>query len=357
MLRLASLIDRYIQNGDFAGAGVIVAHHGQIVYAHYAGKAAPGLPADSNTLWPVASISKLYTAAAIMRLVELGEITLNTLVSRVIPQFTGDGREKVRLRHLLTHTSGLIYESPEMEQCLINQTPLIALIEEAVGAPLLFQPGESISYADYNYLLAGQMAAVATGVPFHELVQQLILEPMVLHNTFFPPPASEQPRIARVSAVMAEGTDGAMYNSPYALGLAHPAFGVVATAADLLRFLLHFAPDGPRVHAEITVQAMIRSQTGMARGQHVSLTGIPANQIIPWGYGFALQTEHIPALFSELASFRSFGHGGASGCQVLVDPEPNLVVCILTNTHLRSGREAWSARLQSIMNCALVNGP
>ena len=252
---------------------------------HYAGNAAPGLPASREVLWPVASISKLYSVAMVMRLVEQGLLTLNTQVCQVLPTFTGEGREDIRLRHLLTHTSGLIYDSPEMEARLIAQTPMAELIAEALTAPLLFKPGASISYADYNTLLAGHMAETVTGKPFAELVQELVLAPMGLRDTFMPPPAHELKRIANVRAVLAEDTDGAMYNSPYALGLGHPAFGTVTTARDLLRFAQHFAQGGPRIHAEATVRTMTTDQAGGVRGNHIMLAGTSPEARIPWGLG------------------------------------------------------------------------
>lgn len=352
--QLTDLIQSYLQQGQFSGAALVIARRGRLAFAHYAGTAAPNLPAGPAVLWPLASISKVYSAAAIMRLVELGVLTLNMAVSSVLPQFTGEGREDVRLRHLLTHTAGLIYESPEMEARLVAQTPLPTLLEEAYRAPLLFAPGSSIRYSDYHYLLAGEMAAVATGTPFAQLVQTLVLQPMGLPDTFFPPPPSEHSRIAKVRAVLAADTDGAMYNSAYALGLAHPAFGVVASATDLLRFALHFAPNGPRIHSTATVRAMTTIQTGLVKGQHVLLSGGTQETVIPWGIGFALQTEQVPMVFSELVSFRSFGHGGASGCQLVVDPEADLAVAVLSNTHARDGRERWYRCLQSIVNCAVV---
>ncbi len=345
-----SLIDQYIAEDSFAGAALIAAQHGEIIHEHYAGEARPGLPSSSDVLWPLASISKLYTAAMVMRLVEQGTLTLNRSVCDVLPEFIGEGRAEVRLRHLLTHTSGLIYESPEMEQRLIAQTPMEELINEAYRAPLLFKPGSSISYADYNYLLAGHMAEVASGVPFISLVDQLLIEPMKLLNTSMSPPAAEHEHIAYVSNVMAEGTVGAMYNSAYALGLGHPAFGTVASARDLLRFGLHFAAGGPRIHSSATLRAMTSNQTGGVIGSHVAMGGISPDARPAWGLGFMLQTAAVPSLFCDLASPQSYGHGGASGCQLVIDPMADVVIAVLSNTHLRAGRERWSARMQSILN-------
>lgn len=349
---LHNLANCHISEGGFAGAAVVASRGGEILLEHYAGMAGPGLASSASVLWPIASISKMYAVSAIMCLVEQGRLTLNTRVVDVIPEFEGQEREHVRLRHLLTHTSGLIYESPEMEARLEAQTPLEEIIREAFSAPLLFTPGSAVRYADYNTLIAGEVASRLTQTPLEQLVQELVLEPMGLKDTFFPTPATQDARVATVKGVMAEGTRGAMYNSRYARGLAHPAFAVTATAPDLHRFALHFAPGGPRVLAETTLKAMCRNQTGVVAGVHPSMRGYDHTAPMPWGLGWALQTEYTPALFCELSSFSTFGHGGASGCQVMVDPENQVIVAVVSNAHLRLGREPWYRRLQSLINLA-----
>jgi CubicO group peptidase (beta-lactamase class C family) len=348
------LIGRSIAAEGFQGAALIVERRGRTVLEHYAGEAAPGVAAGPQTLWPLASISKVYTAAMVMRLVEQGELTLNTLVSRVLPRFTGEGREEVRLRHLLTHTAGMIDESPEMEQLLAARTPIDAMVAEALESALLFAPGTAVRYADYHYLLAGRMAEVVTGRSFHELVESLVLEPAGLSETTLRPADDLLGRIAYVRGPLAEGTDGAMYNSAYALRLGHPAFGVTSSVADLVRFARHFAPGGPRIHTEAAVRAMTTDQTGGVPGTSPAMSGYGADSPIPWGIGWMLQSERSPALLSELVSFGSFGHGGASGCWVMVDPAEELIVAILSNTHVRTGPEPWRMRLQSIINSAIA---
>lgn len=349
---LRHLIAHHIASGGFEGAAVVASREGEVVLEHYAGSAGPGLPAGPEVLWPLASISKMYAVSAIMALVEEGRLTLNQLVCEVIPEFTGGGREEVRLRHLLTHTSGLIYESPEMEARLAAQTPLEGLIREAFTAPLLFRPGSRVVYADYNTLIAGEVASRLTGRPLEDLVGTLVLEPMGLKDTFFPTPAKQDHRTATVRGPLAEGTEGAMYNSRYARGLAHPAFAVSATARDLHRFGLHFAPGGPRVLSERTVSAMRRSQTGLVPGEHPDARGFFESAPMPWGLGWALQTEWTPALICDLSSQSTFGHGGASGCYLMVDPENAVTVALVSNAHLRLGLEAWMNRQKTLLNLA-----
>lgn len=348
--RVTNVIERHIRSGGFSGAAVVAMNAGEVVFEHYAGEAAPGLGSGARALWPTASISKVYTATMIMRLVEDGILTLSTPLCEVLPKFRGGGREEMRLRHLLTHTAGFIYESPQMEERLKAHTPLSQLIDEACNTPLLFTPGTAFRYADYNYLLAGHVAEVVTGTPYPELVHSLVLEPAGLTETFLPPNHEDEQRLAQVRGVLAEGTDGAMYNSPYARELAHPAFGVFAGVRDLARFGSLFAPSRPPFLSSACVRAMTSDQTGGVPGTHPSMKGYAADVHIPWAIGFALQTERTPSLYSDLASFRTFGHGGASGCELVIDPTVDLVVAVVSNTHLLTGRERWYMRMQSIIN-------
>lgn len=348
------ILERDVAAGDIAGAALVVWKDGNIAAEQYIGAAAAQLPAGPGVLWPVASISKVYTAATIMRLVENGVLTLNTPVRLVLPGFSGDGGDRVRIRHLLTHTAGFAYESPEMDARMMAHMPLPDLIAEALRSRLLFAPGTELRYADYNYLVAGYVAEVATGVPFVELVRTLVLEPARLQQTFLPPPIAEHRRIAAVRGAPAEGTAGDMYNSEYGRGLAHPAFGVYASAMDLARFGSMFMPRGPRFLSEASVRAMTTDQTGGVPGTHPSMAGYPTGLQVPWAIGFALQTARVPGLYSDLSSFRTFGHGGASGCELVCDPECGVVVALTTNTHLRAGRDQWTRRMQSVLNCVFA---
>jgi CubicO group peptidase (beta-lactamase class C family) len=351
---LAKIVDRNLALGAFDGAALRVLRGDQPVFERFAGRAAPGLPAGPAVLWPLASITKLFTAAAVMRLVELGEVTVNTPVWQILPDFSGGGREDVRVRHLLTHTTGLPYESPEMGARLAAHATVDELIDEGYEAPLLFAPGTGFQYSDYAYGLAGRVAATIAGMSYPEVVRTLVLEPMGLADTFMLPAEGGVDRIATVRGVFNDGSDGAMYNSAYGRSLAHPAFSAVSTLGDMVRFLRHFAPGGPRVLSEATVRAMTSLQTANAPGEHPLLDGFPRNAAIPWGFGFCLQTEAAPAVFSELASFATFGHPGASGCQILVDPVADLLVVLLTNTHILTGRDTWLRRQQEIVNACFT---
>lgn len=350
-------VNGHIERGEIAGAAVAVAHRGEIVLDWATGNAREGVAATTSTLWPLASISKVYTAAMIMVLVEQGKLSLSLPVSSVLEGFTGDGRDDITLRHLLTHTSGLIYESPNMEQLLIDQTPYEEMVDEAYTHPLLFPPGTYLSYADYNFAIAARVASVVTGRSFPDLVRELVLEPGGLSDTFMPPPESEYERLAKVDNPLAAGTDGAMYNSHYALQLTHPAFGTVSTAADLARFGLLFAPGGTtRILSEAGVVAMRSDQTGgnvtpqpPASGTAPPFSGTAAQ---PWGVGFMIKGRS--PMGGDLLSPESFGHGGASGCTLWIDPVEDAVIAYVSNSHARNGRMAFTQRQVRTVNTAMA---
>ena len=341
-------MQRFVDDGEFAGAALAVAIGGAQVAEWTVGFAAPDQPASADTLWPLASISKTYTATAIMALIERGELTLSLPVRMVLPGFAAAGREAMCLGHLLTHTSGLIYESPRMEDLLRAQTPLVAMVDEAITHPLLFPPGTRYSYSDYGYAIAGRMAEAVTGRPFPDVMHSLVLKPAELQETFFPPPLSVSQRLAQVADVLAFGTEGAMYNSPYALALAHPAFGVVASVRDLLRFGLLFAPGGAqRILSEATIQVMTTERTGgmiLDSGRQI----YPFRPE-PYGLGFCVG-GHIDECGDDLLSAASFGHDGASGCVLLIDPVVDLTIACVSNRHVRIDPDRWRFRLASLIN-------
>jgi CubicO group peptidase (beta-lactamase class C family) len=345
-------IERFIADGEINAAALAVGMGGVPVADWYGGQANAGLPSGPEVLWPLASASKLYTAAAAMALVERGVLLLSTPVHTVLPEFTGDGREQITLRHLLTHTAGLIYESPKMEERLLAQTPIDALIDEAYTYPLLFPPGTKHSYSDYGYAITGRMAATAVGMTYPEMIRTLVLEPAGLAETFMPPRSADH-RLAHIVGTLAYGTDGAMYNSPYALSLAHPAFGTVATAADLLRFGLLFAPGGTR---RILSGATIRAMTSDQTGGNVQSEGFDpgSGRPRPWGLGFMVRGPHDHGFLPDLCAPGTFGHGGASGCTLLVDPVADIVIAFVSSHHARTGRERWTYRIQSTVNATLA---
>lgn len=342
-------VEGLVASDRAAAAGLAIAIDGQPVFQYLTGEARPGVPATPATLWPVASISKLYTASAVMSLVEDGALALRTRVCDVFPDFQGDGRDKITLRQLLTHTSGVPYEPADLSELSAAGASLEELVAHAWTDPLLFEPGTGQTYSDTGLALAGLMAAKVTGLSFPDLIRTRVLEPAGLSETFMPPPLELLDTVATVRGSLGEGTPWAHYNTPYGLGTAHPSWGTVASLPDLLRFILHFDPSSPRrLHSEAALAAMTRDQTGgLLLGETAPL---PDRVIPPWGAGFMLRGRFDTP---GIASPESYGHMGATGCVAWVDPRWRVSLAFVSNSHIRRGYDEVLSRLESAINVAL----
>ncbi len=318
-------IDRMVEQGGVGGAGIAIAVRGKPVFDYLAGEAAPGTPATGETLWPLASITKVFTAAAVMSLVAEGRLGLWSKPSLVFPAFQGDGREEITLRHLLTHTSGLPMGPPNDTELSAAQANVEALVAHAYTDPLLFPPGTGQAYSDTGYGWAGLLAANVAGVSYPELIRTRVLEPAGLNETFLVLPEEQLPRVAQIAG--APGTEASMahYSSPYGTQLGHPAYSALATVSDLLRFLLQFGPHAEqRFLSTAGNRTMSTDQTGSYHGE---AEGYP---IARWGAGFQLQSGWGSTGFG---SRESFGHFGGTGCAGWIDPVEAVSVAFVSNQH------------------------
>lgn len=154
------------------------------------------------TLFESASISKQFTAAAVLKLVEQGRLALTDTLKSFFPELP---YEKVTIHHLLTHTSG-IPEYFDFEVAFFSDTSVLltnqALIELLAQKqpPTDFKPGDKFSYCNTNYVLLASIVALISGKSFEQFVTEQILVPANLQNTFFRTELS-----AKDSSVIAKG--------------------------------------------------------------------------------------------------------------------------------------------------------
>jgi len=228
-----------------------------------------------------------------------------------------------------------------------------ATVEERVAHayrdPLLFAPGTGQSYSDTGYGLAGLMAARVAGVSFPELIRTRVLEPAGLTDTHLVLPTEELPRVAHIAGAPGErGLE--FYSSPYGTQLGHPAYGVVATLSDLLRFLLQFDPHADdRFLSKSAVRTMSTDQTGSYYSEGA---GYPISK---WGAGFELQTGWGD---TGLASKASYGHLGGTGCVGWIDPADAVSVAFVSNQNWSASPEGRKWKEAAVnMAIAAVTAP
>lgn len=198
---LDAIIERAIAVDEIPGAVLLVSHRGRVIHRKAYGSRAllpKREPMTLNTIFDVASLTKgVATTSSVMKLVEQGKLRLNDPLSRYIPEFTGNGKEQVTLRQLLTHTSGLRPIPRLLEKWSGTDAVLKSIYDDILVAP----PGARFLYSDGNFILLGELVRRASGVPLDEFFAREIAAPLGLRHTRFLPPAGWSPRIAPTEEV------------------------------------------------------------------------------------------------------------------------------------------------------------
>jgi len=313
-----------------ARKGVVVTHQADGVY----GLNENDRELSVNALFPLCSITKLFTATAILMLVEDGKIGLNRPVIDYIPEFKGEGKSAVAVHHLLTHTSGLhpddLYAHSKalrglQERPINQQADIHEKLHLGYETKLRDKPGTVMSYCGYGYELLGEMIRRLSGQSYSSFVTERIFRPLGMHDTYIGVPQQERYRIVRrpKDAPCADWLENeACWDSHSAGG------GAYGTAFDLAVFAQMFLNGGSykgiRLLSPVTVHEMTRNQIPGVSSQY-------RDEVFPeayWGYGWAVNGTKRDG--GDLFSGRAFSHWGAGGPFVCADPQYDLVTVHLS---------------------------
>ena len=343
------LIDE-TKSGRVTAASVLVARRGVIVLRGGWGTLAPdaaSAKAGPETVYILASISKPITVLMLMLLVERGQVSLNDPVQKYLPEFQGPDREKVRVRDLLSHTSGLPDMLPENVKLREANAPLADFVKGAMTTPLLFEPRTSFSYSSMGTLLAAEIVERATKMPLAQLEQHELFEPLKMKHSSLGLGTRALADTARVQGDSFAETEKDLErygaNSSYLRKLGHPWGGMHSTVDDLgivlQMFLNGGVYDGKRILGRATVEAMTTDRN--KRLDH------------PWGLGWGLQTSTAWNAFGDLSSERTFGHSGASGTVAWADPQRELLCVVLTTRPWHQDRGSLRRRIANVVQAAI----
>ena len=175
----AGVMADWIKDGRVEGASILVTQ-GSRQFARNFGTAKGAEP-----VFLLASLSKPMTAAAVMTLVDAGQLSLDDTVVKFFPTFTGEGRETITIRNLLTHTAGLPDMLPNDEMLRQKHAPLSEYRDGALKAPLKFPPGTKYSYASMGILLSAEIAQKITGKPIADIVEEHVFRPLGMKHAGF----------------------------------------------------------------------------------------------------------------------------------------------------------------------------
>ena len=335
--RAFELLRGWVEDGTLPGATALVARRGLVIGRRWFGDAVrepERRPIGPDTLFAVASVTKPFTATAIMQLVERGRFSIDQPVAELLPEFAGPGKDGITLRHFLTHTSGLPEYADDDDEIRRQHLGLDAFVRSYCRGRLLFPTGSQWSYSNYGFGLAGEIVARYGGRGYHAFVAEEILARLEMRDSYLQPPAEVWDRIAWVWLPGEPHTDHERYNSAYFRRLGIPWGGLYSTPEDLAVFAQTFlqggAYQGHRIVSPATAREMSRDQLSESIRD---TSGVARWRAASWGLGWDVKGRKAPHNSGALTSSATFGHTGSSGSMVWADPSFDLV-CVMIGTRL-----------------------
>jgi CubicO group peptidase (beta-lactamase class C family) len=347
--RLTATLQHYLKptaaNPDhpgYAGAVALVNVNGRTT-AHTAvgealryGAGPVLLPADQrvamrpDSIFDLASITKVYVAILALQQVDQGRIDLDSPVVQYLPEFTGAGKSAVTVSMLLSHTSGLPVGAK-----VTGYSSIAERWAATLATPLVDTPGRAFRYSSVGLMVLGKIIEKVTGKSLDRVLKDNLTGPLGLRYTGFNPNTwlSSTDRATRLVATDARSSRGLLRgvvhdDVAYLLGGIAGHAGIFSTAEEVAvigQLLLGGGSyNGTRILAEDTVRRMLTNVNA----------GLPAvdaerpNRPSDHGLGVVLNQ---PWFMGKLCSPQTFGHTGFTGTSLLVDPTRQLVLVLLTN--------------------------
>ena len=348
--RIHGYFEKMVADGRRAGAIVLIARDGKIAdlkafgYRDLEAKA----PMRTDTICRIYSMSKIITTVAVLQLMEEGRFQLNDPVDQYVPELKGlkvfkggteeapilsDPVRPLTIKHLLTHTSGMVYGS--MGESTVHRlsnkvnvfgaTSLKELVERAAKVPLIADPGEQFNYG-ISIDVLGYLVEKVSGMPFDQYVAKNITGPLGMIDTSFEVPEAKRDRLAKIYGPNAAGK---LEPRPYEKynGVPSGGGGLYSTTGDYVRFAQMLANggqlNGTRILGRKTVELMM-----------VNHLNNLARQTLPWsesdGFGLGGSVRIDLAKGHRLGSVGTFGWSGAATTYVSIDPKERTVVLAFT---------------------------
>ena len=298
---------------DGPGAAVLIARGDQVLLRTARGRAQIelGEPLSADHVFRIASITKIFAAATVLKLVEAGKISLDDSLSKYLPDFPH--ASAITIRQLLNHTAGIsdVAKKPDPGFGLSDHDTA-AIIARIGQSPLDFTPGTRWAYSNSGFVLLGAVIEKVTGEPWYETLRKLLLEPLGLKHTGYGDHSALIP--GRASGYTTDNP-GHMVTNVRSFGATEPrgAGDLVSTVDDLRRWIRALA--GGRVIDRALFQQMITPAP--------SLPGTPTG----WRYGLGMILSHVRGA-------ATIGHtgqtGGFASCVTYI-PAAGITVVVLAN--------------------------
>ena len=346
--RVTDLQDQLCADGLLPACALFVARGGQTFGQHFSGRQSPAAdspPLRDDAIFLIASITKPVVVMAILKLVEEAHFTLNDRVADLVPEFGRNGKYAITIRHLLTHTSGLPDMLPNNRELRASHQPLEAFIEETCGIATDFPAGRSVQYQSMGIAMLADIIRRVTGRTCSQYLQDAFFGPLDMHdtalgapNTWFEGSNPKADRIAQIRVPEEQQDTDWGWNSRYWLQFGAPWGGLLTTPSDLAKFAQAMLEGGAFGSVRILSTSSIAAAT---QNQLQAFADIPEpeRRTRPWGFGWRLSWPTHSSSFGDLVGPRTYGHWGATGTMLWIDPDQQLFTILFsTEPHKTSGR-------------------
>ena len=383
LARINEMMQRHIAAGEISGGVTLVARKGRVAHfeAHGTTDLETRRPMQKDSVFRIASMTKVVTGVAVMMMVEEGRIRITDPVSKFIPEFRNltvaveqdqprqgppqtNGEEpaapnfyrvpaarEVTVRDLLTHTSGLasgpMSNSSVREFVRKPEDTLADYIPRLGRTALEFQPGSRWAYsAQAGFDALGRIVEIVSGAPFDRFLRERLFDPLGMADvSFYATPALE-PRLVTAyqqtpNGIRKNANPNSMSSRVYFMG----SGGLVTTAEEYLKFaqmLLNGGQlNGARILSPRTVQQMASVHASDA---------LPGRSVGE-GYGLSVRVLNRAVLNGSRLSDGAYGWSGAYGTHFWIDPKEEIVAILMIQTPVREMRpEFENAVMQAIID-------
>ena len=300
-------------------------------------------PMTEDTIFDIASITKVIaTASATMLCVERGLIQLDDLVSKHLPEFIGDGREKITIKQLLLHSSGLQVNLNSAKEPFCS-TPSEAYSQACLEKPL-FEPGSAFSYSSVGSMVLSMVIEKVSKRAFDAFCTNEIFKPLKMHDTQFRPSGETLKRIAPTSAPRRGLVDDTVARKMGGISGHASLFTTTNDLARFARMMLNGGElDSVRVLKPETIQLMTRVQSPEGL-RSPDAKNLPVKRAFGWDINTPYRTPPHDYSLSRGALFPigSYGHTGWTGQMLWIDPFSKTFVIFLCNRYGPDGKETRS---------------
>lgn len=294
----------------------------------FVGTDGAGVPIREDTLFPLASASKLAMGLAVLHLVDCGLIALDDPLGRYLPAAAA-ARDGVTVRSLLSHTSGLPLDLDPATTPLTPTLDWTRIADACASTSLVHEPASRVQYSNVAYGLLAMVVECVTGQDFKTVLEERVFAPLGLEAYIGRIPPRRPAVMVDIDSAYV-GTDIEPYNSEFWWRLGTPWAGIYSTADGLLKLLSAYLEPRPEIVRSATIEEARRDQTGGELqggfGTTDAFLGFRRSRAITWpgcvwGLAVELRGDKRPHWSPATATAISFGHIGASGCIAWCDPE------------------------------------